>query len=106
MRALAWCVGAGLLVLSLAPPSWRVVSGAPRALEHFAAFVLAGTLFAAAYPGRRVALLAVGVAVIAVVEVLQIVAPGRHAYVTDFVINAAGFAIAIGAVAAYDRLRR
>lgn len=89
-KGLAWFWAAALLVLSLAPPRYRIVTGAPRDVEHLVAFALAGAFFALAYPGRRLPMLALGIVLIAAVEALQIVDPGRHAYFRDFVLNALG----------------
>jgi glycopeptide antibiotics resistance protein len=105
LQALAWALAAALLMLSWVPPAWRFVTGAPRPLEHLVAFSVAGFLFAAAYPGRRLQVLGWGFALIAVIELLQIVAPGRHAYATDFLLNALGFGMGTAGAVVHERIR-
>jgi VanZ family protein len=90
LRCLAGLWAAIVLALSLAPPRFRLVTGAARDLEHFAAFALVGLIFILAYPHRRGRVLLVGLVAIAAVELLQMVVPGRHAYLADFIVNALG----------------
>ena len=89
-RIAAWLLVAAIVVMTLGPPTVRPVSGFNRSLEHVAAFALLGLAFGLAYPDRRMLLALIGVAVAALMETLQLVVPGRHAYFSDFVINAAG----------------
>jgi VanZ family protein len=98
LRTLAAVWAIVVLVLSLAPPRFRIVTGVARDLEHFAAFALVGLIFVLAYPKRRLRILAVGIAATAAVELLQRVVPGRHAYLADFFVNALG--LCAGAVCA------
>jgi VanZ family protein len=97
-RVVAW-VGLGtIIVLTLVPPALRPVSAAPNVVEHFAAFLLAGAAFALGYPQYRFSLFAASIACIAVLELLQLFVPGRHARVSDFVVNAIGACIGIALV--------
>jgi VanZ family protein len=48
----------------------------------------------------------IGVTVAALLETLQLVVPGRHAYFADFVINAAGACGGLVVAALLDGLRR
>jgi len=89
-RIAAWLLVVAIVVMTLGPPTVRPVSGFNRSLEHVAAFALLGLAFGLAYPNRRILLALIGVAVAALMETLQLVVPGRHAYFSDFVINAAG----------------
>jgi len=89
-RIAAWLLVVAIVVMTLGPPTVRPVSGFNRSLEHVAAFALLGLAFGLAYPNRRMLLALTGVAVAALMETLQLVVPGRHAYFSDFVINAAG----------------
>jgi len=52
LRALAWILLATIVVVTLAPPTFRPVSGMPSLLEHFAIFFLTGAVFALAYDVR------------------------------------------------------
>jgi VanZ family protein len=91
VTTLAWLSVALVLVLSLSPPRYRMLTGAPRELEHFAAFALVGLMLALAYPERHLRLLASGAAAVAAIELLQVLVPGRHAYFSDFLLNVLGF---------------
>ena len=66
--------------------------------DHSLAFLLIGLAFAYAYPHHRRLAMVISVALIGALELLQFVAPGRHARLEDFVVDAlaaiAGFALA------------
>jgi VanZ family protein len=89
-RIAAWLLIVAIVVMTLGPPTMRPVSGFNRSLEHVAAFALVGLAFGLAYPNHRMRLALIGVAAAALMETLQQIVPGRHAYFSDFVINAAG----------------
>jgi VanZ family protein len=93
VKPLAWLSVALVLVLSLSPPRYRMVTGAPRELEHFATFALVGLMLSLAYPEKRLQLLAFGAAAIAAIELVQMLVPGRHAYLSDFLLNVLGFCV-------------
>jgi len=105
-RIAAWLLVVAIVVMTLGPPTVRPVSGFNRSLEHVAAFALLGLAFGLAYPTRRMLLALTGVAVAALMETLQLVVPGRHAYFSDFVINAAGAWVGIALAILFDWLRR
>src|SRR5262245_3421672 len=106
MRILAWLLVAAITALTLVPPSWRWVFGLPHAAEHFVGFLLMGGALALAYPGRGRALAVVAIAFAAVLEILQTITPGRHARLSDFLIDAAGACVGIAAAALAERMRR
>jgi VanZ family protein len=68
--------------------------------EHALAFVLVGLAFGVAYPRQKLLTPTVSVVMIGALEVLQLWAPGRHARIQDFVVDALaaciGFAFAAG----------
>jgi VanZ family protein len=105
-RIAAWLLVVAIVVMTLGPPTVRPVSGFNRSLDHVAAFALLGLAFGLAYPDRRMLLALIGVAVAALLETLQLVVPGRHAYFSDFVINAAGAWVGIALAILFDWLRR
>jgi VanZ family protein len=91
-----------LVVLTVVPPNIRPVTPLPHSIEHAAfphgiehaaTFLLAGILFGTAYLGRE-RMLSVGAVVFcAAIEAVQLYVPGRHARISDFVIDtAAGIA--------------
>ncbi len=98
-RIVAWCLTAAIVVLSLVPPDLRPETGAPHALEHFVIYAATGTAFGLGY-GRKGVLLAVSLVIFAgVVELAQLLVPGRHARLSDFIIDA--LALCFGVVTAF-----
>lgn len=61
--------------------------------EHFTSFFLTGILSYLAYPRRLAVSLLAGIAFAAGVELLQIPLPGRHARLSDFIIDASAACI-------------
>lgn len=105
-RIAAWLLIVAIVVMTLGPPTVRPVSGFNRSLEHVAAFALLGLAFGLAYPSRRVLLSLIGAAVVALMEILQQIVPGRHAYFRDFIINAGGGCAGIVMAILFDWFRR
>ena len=105
-RIAAWLLIAAIVVMTLGPPTVRPVSGFNRSLEHFAAFALLGLAFGLAYPSRRLLLAVIGIAAAALMETLQQMVPGRHAYFSDFVINAGGACAGLVVALVFDWFRR
>jgi VanZ family protein len=87
-RVLAWILVAAIVTLSLVPPSLRQVTGAPHDLEHFAMFALCGFASSLGYRSRHLLHVVALVTFSGLVEVLQFTAPGRHARMIDFVVDA------------------
>jgi VanZ family protein len=100
LRLFAWLLAAAVTFATLGPPGLRPHSNFGQDGEHAFAFVLVGLAFGFAYSRNRLLTSAISVAMIGVLEILQIWAPGRHARFEDFVVDAlaacAGFAIAAG----------
>jgi VanZ family protein len=99
-RTLAWLMLAIIVVLSLVPPTARpttAVAGwaVPHALEHAGIFLLDGLAFGFGYPGHE-RWLSIGVAAFSGgIELAQLMVPGRHARISDFIVDvlAAGIGI-------------
>jgi hypothetical protein len=102
-RLCAWIVLGVIVALSLVAPSMRPVTVMPHGLEHAAIFAIAGFAAALGYPGRLALTMAALVAFSAAVELAQLFAPGRHARLIDFVVDAG--AACIGAAVAYLLMR-
>jgi len=98
LRLFAWLLAAAVTFATLGPPGYRPHSNLGQDGEHALAFVLIGLAFGMAYPGQRRLAVPIAVAMIGILEMLQLWAPGRHARFEDFVVDAvtacAGFAIA------------
>jgi VanZ family protein len=105
-RATAWLLVLAAVFLTLAPRSFRPITGVEHHLEHFLAFTLLGLVFGAGYPNRRLVLALLGIAMAGLLETFQAWAPGRHANVSDFAVNAIGMCVGVAFVAVLDRMRR
>ena len=96
-RIFAWLLAAAVTFATLGPPSYRPHADVGHDGEHALAFILVGLAFAIAYPRQRPSVAGLLVILIGVLELLQLLAPGRHARLEDFFVDAsaalAGFAI-------------
>jgi VanZ family protein len=88
IRLLAWLLAAAVAFATLGPADLRPHSDLGQDGEHALAFVLVGLAFGLAYSRRRWAVSAIAVVLIGVLELLQFWAPGRHARLEDFVVDA------------------
>jgi len=95
-RISAWLLAAAIVVLSLVPPDLRPVTNAPHALEHFVIFAATGIAFGFGY-GRRYSIAIALVTFAGVIEIAQLFVSGRHARLSDFIVDA--FAACIGFLA-------
>jgi VanZ family protein len=83
---------------SLSPASLRPVTPAGQSMEHFLVHILVGVAFGIGY-ARWILLQALGlVALTGAIELAQIFVPGRHARVSDFLIDAGAACLGIGLV--------
>jgi VanZ family protein len=98
LQLLAALLVAAVTFATLGPPRYRPHSPLGQAGEHALAFVLVGLAVGAAFPRRPWLTAILAVALTGVVELLQLLAPGRHARWGDFTVDAlalcAGLAIA------------
>ncbi len=108
IRLLAWILLAAAVALTVVPPQFRRVTGAPSWLEHFAMFFITGSAFTLGYPRSEYPLSAATIASTACLELLQLCVPGRHARISDFVIDAlsALVGIAISSLLTRNKLMR
>jgi hypothetical protein len=90
IRRAFWLVILMLILLTIVPPSIRPGGGASHHMEHFASFALAGSLYYLGYAGHLIPRLVAAVLFAGGLEVLQILVPGRHARLVDFVMDALG----------------
>lgn len=109
IRSFAWLLAAAVSFATLGPPGLRPHSDLSQDGEHALAFVLVGLAFGLAYRRRRLLTAAAAVILIGVLELMQFWAPGRHARLEDFLVDALtaclGFALAAAADWATARLR-
>jgi VanZ family protein len=88
-RFAAWTLAAMIAVLTVVPPWMRPVTILWHDIEHAAIFAAAGAAFAIAYRGRSLSLILAATAYAAVLELAQLLVPGRHARMEDFLVDAA-----------------
>jgi VanZ family protein len=99
-RIAAWLLTVAIFVLSIVPPWLRPETGAPHSLEHFAIFFATGVAFGVGYSLKQVSVM-VGLLIFAgAIEFAQVFIPGRHARLSDFVIDALAlcFGVAVTSV--------
>jgi VanZ family protein len=99
---------------TLGPPDQRPHSNPWQVSEHALAFGLVGLAFALAYPRHKRPAAVITVVTVGALEFVQLLVPGRHARLEDFIVDAAaalaGFAVvpdfANDHVTTPDRARR
>ena len=91
--------------LSLSPPSVRPTTGAAHDLEHFLIFLATGMTFGFDY-SRRAGLLTIALPIFAAaIELAQRWVPGRHARMSDFLVDAASSCVGVALSYAFLKLR-
>jgi len=95
-KVAAWSLLVAIIVLSVVPPGARPVTPAPHALEHLSIYLPTGLAFGLGYEHRRLLQILALVAFSAALEVAQLGIPGRHARLSDFLVNALGAIIGVG----------
>lgn len=106
VRAAAWLYALALIFLTLGPASARPETTMPLYMDHVAAFGVSGLLFSIGYRRRGAMVSLTGVGFTAILEALQIWAPGRHARWIDLAMNALGFCIGVGVGLIVSRVRQ
>jgi VanZ family protein len=105
-QAAAWLLAGIIVVLSLSPASVRPTTGAQHDLEHLLIFLATGMAFGFGYPDRfRLPTIIAQPTFAAAIEVAQIWAPGRHARMSDFLVDAAASCVGVGLSYAFVRLK-
>jgi VanZ family protein len=98
-RVAAWFLLLAIVVLSVVPPAYRPVTPAPHGVEHLVIFFLTGLAFGLGYESRPFPQVFELVAFSAGIELLQLYIPGRHARLSDFLVNAVSVALGVGLAA-------
>jgi VanZ family protein len=103
LRLASWGIAVAILTLSFVPPSLRPETGAPSLIEHFFIYLACGTAFGVSYSRKR-GFLTIFFAIFAgLVEAAQYFVPGRHARVSDFVVDALAMYIGLLATLLAER---
>jgi VanZ family protein len=100
LRLAAWLLAVAVAFATLGPPRYRPHADLGQDGEHALAFILIGLAFGLAYPRHRLLTTIIAVVLTGALEVAQFWAPGRHARLEDFIVDAlaacAGFMLAAG----------
>jgi len=102
LRLVAWALAAAVTFATLGPPSFRPHADLGQNGEHALAFVLVGLVFGLAYRSNRLTTALIAVAMTAAIEILQFWAPGRHARLSDFIVDALAACAGLAAAAALE----
>jgi VanZ family protein len=81
--------------MSVVPPELRPVTGISHLLEHFFWFLACGIALATEWRKPKLGIYIAGLAFCAALELVQVWIPGRHARLSDFVVNACATATGI-----------
>jgi VanZ family protein len=106
LRIIAWLLAAAVTFATLGPPSYRPHASLGQDGEHALAFILIGVAFGLAYTERRLRVALIAVIMIGAIEILQFWAPGRHARLEDFVVDALTACLGLAAAAALEWTRQ
>ncbi|MGY4237725.1 VanZ family protein [Bradyrhizobium sp. USDA 4449] len=104
LRLVAWLLAAAVTFVTLGPQDLRPHPILGQHGDHALAFVLVGISFGLAYPQRRWTISAVAVALIGLLEIMQLWVPGRHARFGDFVVDALSTCVGFAVSAASHRM--
>ena len=100
IRSMAWLAVLAIVVLSLVPGDMRPHVLADKHIEHLAAYLIVGLLFAIGYAQLRLVVLfgALLTLCAASMEIAQLAIAGRNSSLFDFISSAAGvwIGLAIG----------
>jgi VanZ family protein len=102
LRLLAWALAAAVTFATLGPAQYRPHSEFGQNGEHGLAFMLVGFAFGVAYRRNRRVTALLTVVMTGTIEILQFWAPGRHARLSDFVVDALAACAGLAMAAALD----
>lgn len=104
LRFVAWLLAAAVTFVTLGPRDVRPHPVFGQHADHALAFLLVGIVFGLAYPQRRWTASVVAVALIGLLEIMQLWVPGRHARFGDFMVDALSLCVGFALLAAADRI--
>ena len=102
LRIFAWLLAAAVTFATLGPPRFRPHSDLGQDGEHALAFMLIGLAFGWAYSRNRLLTTTLSVVMIGILEILQFWAPGRHARLEDFIVDALAACVGLAVAAGLD----
>lgn len=105
-QVVAWVLVFSIVVLSIVPPDYRVITDLPRPLEHLSIFLITGLAFGLGYPYRYLAQSIALILFAAAVELVQVWIPGRHARLSDLAAGVLGLCVGTSIAYVSTRLLR
>jgi hypothetical protein len=87
-----------IVALSVVPPTLRLETGLPHGIEHFVIYWGTGLAFALGYELKPALLATRLVFFSGAVEIAQLFVPGRHARLSDFIVDASAITVGVMAV--------
>jgi VanZ family protein len=106
LRLIAWLLLLTVTVLTFGPAVLRPVSGLGQNAEHFTIFVMMGAAFALAYRRYAYSIALALLVFTGALELLQMFVPGRHARLSDFMVDGLGVCVGMAAGAWLSRFTR
>jgi VanZ family protein len=107
LRLVAWGLATVVAFATLGPAQQRPHLNLGQNGEHALAFVLLGLAFGLAHSRNRALTATLVIAFTGLIEILQFWAPGRHARMSDFVVDALAASLGLAVAAALGwRFRR
>ena len=107
LRLVAWGLAATIAFATLGPAEQRPHLKLGQNGEHALAFVLLGLAFGLAHTRNRSLTATLVIAFTGLIEILQLWAPGRHARLLDFAVDALAACVGLAGAAALDwKIRR
>jgi VanZ family protein len=104
-RMIAWILAAAIVILSVVPRDFRPVTAAPHHVEHFIIYFVTGIAFGLGYVRNHYLLALLLLLFCGFVELLQKLVPGRHARLSDFIVDAVATCIGLLAVSLISQIR-
>ena len=102
-RAAGWLLSVVIVVLSVIPAEERPITPVPHDLEHLAIFLVTGLAFGVGYTSRHLLQAFWVVTFAGIIELIQLMIPGRHSRLSDFVVDALGGVVGVGLGAVITR---
>lgn len=102
LRSIAWLLAAAVAFATLGPPRYRPHADLGQNGEHALAFVIVGLAFGLAYTRHRIWTAMIAIAMTGAIELMQFLAPGRHARLSDFIVDASAACAGLAIAAAMD----
>ena len=110
LQTMTWFLIAAVTFATIGPPRYRPMTDLGQDSEHALAFMLVGLAVGLSYARRPWLVAAVAVSSTGILELMQVLVPGRHARLEDFIVDAgslgAGLVVAAGLHAALAQRRR